>query len=282
MRKPGTVDLRSLSALLLEWSIITLSIALALRFGNRWVYALSFVVVATRQHALLMIFHDAVHGSVARNRRTNDRLVNFFVGVPTLLPVEIYRPAHLEHHRALGTDADPERRFLYAGQLWRYRPLPGAQLVRQLAGDLFIVNGARTLTAWARSGSVPKTSSDTLAIAAIWASALAVFAWQAPLAAAVALGLWLAPLLTLTQLLQKIRSFAEHSGGPNQTAGWPEWTYTWRTGWLGRLTIWPYNINLHLEHHANPAVPWHGLPALAAASAQHRSGATLWRLLLER
>jgi fatty acid desaturase len=104
-------------------------------------------------------------------------------------------------------------------------------------------------------------------------------------------------LLTLTQLLQKIRSFAEHSGGPGVTPGWQDWSYSWRTGFLGRLTIWPYNINFHREHHEWPALHWHALPAAAAAAAGAANGITsetntvgtaralssrsLWRVLCE-
>ena len=281
MQEPLPVDIKSLAALVIEWAIIVAAIGLALWSSSPWAYAATFLVVATRQHALLMLFHDAVHGHVARNRRVNDTLINLFVGVPTLLPVETYRPVHLEHHRSLGSASDPERIFLYAGQPWHYRPLGRGQLLRQLAGDLLLVNGIRTLVAWGRAGGLPSAAIETLFVMALWGAGLALLFWYAPGAALAAVALWLVPLLTLTQLLQKLRSFAEHGLGPEATAGSDELTQTWRCGWLGRLTIWPYNINLHREHHASPAVPWHGLPAQARPTRQ-REGHTLWRVLVER
>jgi len=276
------VDLRSLTALAAEWLVCAATLAAALNLAAWWAYAAAFVVIATRQHGLLMLFHDAVHGLLARDRRVNDSLINFFVGVPLLLPVEVYRPLHIAHHRQLGTAADPERTLLYVGQPWHYRPLRLGPLLRQLCGDLFAVSGARTMAAWRAAGGAVRLRPGTWALAALWIGAIAPLAWRWPQAAVTVALLWFLPLLTLTQLLQKLRSFAEHSGGPNVTPGWGDWTYTWRVGIPGRLTVWPYNINLHLEHHANPYVPWHGLPELARATPNFLVGDKLWTLLYKR
>jgi fatty acid desaturase len=274
----AAVDRRSLAAVAFEWAIIGLAIGSALYFDAWWAATAAFVVVATRQHALLILYHDAVHGHFATSARVNDFIVDLAVGVPTLMPVELYRPLHLEHHRALGTDRDPERQLLYAGQAWSYRPLPPGALLRQLLGDLLIVNGVRTIAAWQRTRSRPVIRRHTVAIAAAWLVVLASWVALAPQAAILALALWLGPLLTVTQLLQKLRSFAEHSGGPGATAGWQDWTYSWRVGLLGRLTIWPYRINYHREHHEQPALHWHELPP-AVDPRPRLAGRSLWRLL---
>lgn len=261
------IDARSLSALLLEWAIIVATIVLAIRLAHAATWIAAVLIIATRQHALLMLYHDAVHGLLARNRQLNDFLVNLLVGVPHLVPIETYRPLHLQHHRELGTDADPERTLLYAGQRWQYRPLQGPDLLRQLAGDLFLVNGVRTIVAAARQGRYTPPRPATLLPLTIWIALLAGVFYRWPEAVVPLLLLWLLPLLTVTNLLQKLRSFAEHSGGPGVTPGWDEWTYSWQPGWLGRLTIWPYNINRHLEHHRQPWLPWHQLSAVASDAA---------------
>ena len=49
---------------------------------------------------------------------------------------------------------------------------------------------------------------------------------------------------------------------------------SWAPGLVGRLTIWPYNINYHREHHARPKVPWDRLPA-AFPAARQRPGRDL-------
>jgi len=274
----AAIDRRSLLALLLEWAVIIITIYLALRIGTWWSAVAAFVIVSTRQHALLILYHDAVHGHFARDARVNDFMVNLFVGIPAMLPVEVYRPLHIDHHRELGTDRDPERQLLYVNQAWNYQPLPFGALLRQLLGDLLIVNGARTIAAWRKSRPFPPMSAQTMIIAAAWIIALGLLIYAQPAVAMIALALWILPLLTLTQLLQKLRSYAEHSGGPGVTPGWQDWTYSWRPGLLGRMTIWPYNINRHREHHQQPGLAWHHLPSVAADRAC-LAGSSLWQLL---
>jgi len=274
----AAIDRRSLLALLLEWAVIIITIYLALRIGTWWSAVAAFVIVSTRQHALLILYHDAVHGHFARDARVNDFMVNLFVGIPAMLPVEVYRPLHIDHHRELGTDRDPERQLLYVNQAWNYQPLPFGALLRQLLGDLLIVNGARTIAAWRKSRPFPPMSAQTMIIAAAWIIALGLSIYAQPAVAMIALALWILPLLTLTQLLQKLRSYAEHSGGPGVTPGWQDWTYSWRPGLLGRMTIWPYNINRHREHHQQPGLAWHHLPSVAADRAC-LAGSSLWQLL---
>lgn len=275
----AALDSRSLTALILEWVCIAFTIALALWFDSWWAMLPAAVIIATRQHALLILYHDAVHGHLARSTRTNDFIVNLGVGVPTLMPVEFYRPLHLAHHRKLGTEDDPEKQLLYAGQVWNYRPLRLRILLKQLLADLLVVNGIRTLAAWRRQHPLPRVRPATLALAGVWFAALGAWLVLSPRTALIALALWCVPLLTLTQLLQKLRSFAEHSGGPGVTPGWQDWTYSWRSGVLGRLTIWPYNINYHREHHQRPQLHWHQLPAVAGDAL---AGREFRRLLLNR
>ena len=281
MPESAAIDRRTLAALLLEWSIIALAIGLAVHSGTWWSEVVAFIAVATRQHALLILYHDAVHGHFSRIARVNDFIVNVSVGIPMLMPVELYRPLHFKHHQAVGTELDPERQLLYANQVWNYRPLPFNSLVRQLSGDLFVVNGLRTIAAWRKSRRLPSLRADTMIAATVWLAVLGLWLMIAPSMALVVLALWLAPLLTLTQLLLKLRSYAEHSGGPDVTPGWQDWTYSWRTGLLGRLTIWPYHINYHREHHQRPDLHWHQLPAMVASDIR-LAGHSFWRILSQR
>ena len=40
-------------------------------------------------------------------------------------------------------------------------------------------------------------------------------------------------------------------------------TRTTRANLLARATLAPFHVNLHLEHHLLPTVPWYRLPALS-------------------
>lgn len=261
------VDLRTLGAILLEWLCIIVTLRIAIYVADWRVYGLAFVIIAARQHALFILYHDATHYHLTRHRRLNDFLINLAIGVPGTVPIEFYRPLHLEHHQHTGAARDPERRFLYHRQPWQFRPLSGKLLLRQLLGDLLIINMLRNLRAYKNAGGASlKMTRPVMAAGIIWLALLSVLVWQCSAQTLLLLALlWFVPLATLGTLLQKIRSISEHSGGPGVTPGWPEWTYAWRVGCIGRFFIWPYHINLHLHHHRNANLPWHALPELVSA-----------------
>lgn len=232
---------RSVAALAAEGAVAWGAAALAVAWWHPVATPLLMVLIATRQHALFILYHDAVHGLIARPQRLNDLLINAFVGVPQSLPIHVYRALHLTHHRTLGSDRDPERVLLYAGQDWDYRPLPARRLVRQLLGDLLLWNNLRTLALYLRERARPtgrltlppgKVYPEFYAMAAVFWVAVAAFAWREPGLAARAAVVWFAPLLTLTQAIQKVRSFAEHAA-----LDAPELSYSWEPGWFGRLVL---------------------------------------------
>jgi fatty acid desaturase len=275
---PGAVHRPTLLAFVTEWSILTAAGVVALRWWTPATIAIAVLVIATRQHALLVLYHDGVHKLVARRRRVNDFVVNLAVGAPMLLPIHLYRALHLTHHRQLGTPRDPERTLLYRNQPWDYRPLRTAAFLRQLAGDLLLWNALGTTWRYLRGPRpLPRGTWSVewlapLAVCvALWSTAVAV----SPSLAGRAALLWFVPYLTLTQLLNKLRSFGEHAS-PDA----PDLSYSWAAGPLGRLTVWPYNINFHREHHAHARVPWDLLP-LTFAGVTLRPGrellARVWR-----
>ena len=271
------VDARSLCALGFEWLLIALAFTLALHVNHIITWLAVFIFTATRQHALLMLYHDAVHGHLCRHRGINDTLINALVGVPLMLPVEVYRPLHLKHHRRLGHGDDPERTYLFAGQPWDFQPLAWRQLSAQIAGDFFFFNSLRTYHAWRKDGGRICFSNRTRSILFVWVSALAIALLIGKQTTVLVLAMWFLAAVTLTNGLQKLRSFAEHSAGPYVTPGWPHWTYAWRPGWLGRLTLWPYNMHRHLQHHARPELAWHQLGDVAVGYGM--PARSLWSLL---
>lgn len=265
-------------ALARDWAVIAAAMAAALAWWSPPVIAAAALVIATRQHAILVLYHDAVHGLIARSRRVNDFAINAAVGVPLLLPVHMYRSLHQSHHAHLGGDLDPERVLLYRGQPWDFRPLPARRLFLQLAGDLLAWNGLVMVARYALESArgvalkLPKGRiyPELAAQFAVFLAGVAA-AWTVwPTATPRLLLLWFIPYVTLTQLLQKLRSFAEHTTADVD----PSLACSWSPGILGRLTIWPYNINYHREHHVRADVPWDRLPG-AFPDARQRAGGDL-------
>ena len=262
----SNVNWRTFNGLVNDWLIIITFVALALCTDLIALYFIAGLVMATRQHALLMLFHYGVHGLVAGNRRLNDMVINAFVGVPLLIPVHVYRAIHISHHKYVGTLKDPERLLLYWGQPWNYKPLKSASLLLQFLGD---VSGFNSLVMMIRYMMMKRSDSeidqpatrfnlDLLLIFAVFVCGIVISLNLWPHDTVVILLLWYLPYLTFTQMLQKVRSFAEHSLDKHNS-----YTFNWRPGLFGRLTIWPYNINYHREHHAHPNVPWDQLPSFA-------------------
>ncbi len=272
----------TLLALVWECALAWGCVALVVWWWHPAAIAVGMVFIATRQHALFILYHDAVHSLLAKPIRLNDLLINTFVGVPQLLPIHLYRSLHLVHHRTLGTERDPERLLLYVDQDWNYRPLTAVPLARQLLGDLLLWNNLKTAFRYAAHRADPNSPLKLpkirifpefyLQVAAM-VGLVAATGWYAPwLLARVAL-VWVVPLLTLTQAIQKVRSFAEHAA-----LDAPELSYSWAPGWFGRAVLWPYNIQYHREHHIHPSVPWYELPT-RFADRTARPGRELPRLL---
>lgn len=257
---------KTFSALFTEWLVIITAVATALYAHTIIVYIIAGLIISTRQHALLMLFHDGVHGLAAGNRRLNDLVINAMVGVPLLVPVHVYRAIHISHHKHVGTPKDPERLLLYWGQPWNYKPLKSASLLLQFLGDVsgfnsLIMMSRYMLMSWGDNKlDQPSTRVhfELLLMFAVFAAGIfiSLYIWSSETVAV--LLLWFIPYLTFTQFLQKIRSFAEHSLDENDNC-----TNSWNPGLFGRLTIWPYNINYHREHHAYSNVPWDLLPSYA-------------------
>jgi fatty acid desaturase len=272
------VHVPTVVAFIYEWSLIVSSIAMALRWWTWPVVALAVLVIATRQHAILILYHDGVHGLVARSRRLNDFIVNSAVGVPLFAPIHLYRALHLVHHAHLGAPNDPERVLLYRGEPWAFRPLRAPALARQLAGDVLGWHSIGLVIRYARERwtnehlKLPRSRAypELFFQLAIFIAAMAVSYAVWPALTLRGLLLWFGTYLTLTQLLQKIRSFAEHVTEDVD----PSLSCSWAPGLLGRLTIWPYNINYHREHHSHPTIPWNQLPA-AFPSVEQRPGRDL-------
>ncbi|MCO4763227.1 MAG: fatty acid desaturase [Myxococcales bacterium] len=275
----------SVLALARELVLCAAALWLALLWWSPVACVLAFCFIAVRQHAMFILYHDAVHGLIARNRRLNDLIVNLAVGVPMLLPVHTYRRFHISHHATLGTENDTERVLLYRWQPWNYEPLGTWPLIRQLLGDLLLVNQLRM--GWALLTELRKPDSllrlppskpfvETFVMQGLLLAGVVWALLAAPEATLKIIALWVGPLLTLTQAIQKVRSFAEHGPLPG-----PELTYSWRPGWLGRQLLWPYHISYHKEHHERPNVPWFELPR-QFAGRDGRQSRELWSLLWRR
>lgn len=242
-----------------QWLVITLAVMLAEMIDAVWVSVLAMLVIATRQHALLVLMHDAAHVLISRDKRRNDLISNVLLAFCMTLSTSRYRTHHMNHHKHLNTPADPDYADSYAppsrGFLWR-------ALLRDLSG-LSTLDSLRTMDHFSVFGlfSTPVSSSRAERLQAIifFISALIVIAWFQAWQGV--LLYWVAPLLFFLAPILRIRSLSEHAGLSARSVMREARSVS--PGWLERCLFAPCNINRHWEHHLFERVPNYALETLS-------------------
>lgn len=249
----------------IEWPTVGLAIViyasfLALTYWHAalpWYVLMPLAAYVVAWHGSLL--HELVHGHPTRSRRVN-ALIG---GLPLMLwlPFDIYRSQHLKHHQDANlTDPldDPESYYVTPATwqrlpTWRRRVLT---LRNTLVGRLTI--GSLLVVAGFLRGQLDELRQDRPGVRRAWARHLAgcalVILWlvgvaQMPLWQYLLLVVWPATSLML------VRSFLEHQARTDVEHR----TVIVEAGPLMRLLF--LNNNLHLVHHAKPALPWYALPA---------------------
>jgi len=250
------------------------AVAVATLADRAWVTALGvFFIGAVPMHDLLVHGHDGVHGLLARRKPLNG-FATWVTHAVVGLSGTAYRAFHLDHHRHLGTDRDPEEQLLDRIA----RGIPGrAYLGIPFVAHAFVNTYPFRDPRWAAARR--RVLRDLAGSAALH------------LAAAGAMGprlymlFVLLPTFTSLSAVVVLRSICEH----HATDPRDPWTHT-RTMNAGRVldVLWS-NTSYHLEHHLHPYVSCHRLPAvreaLAAEIARHGSPVdyglvrTAWALL---
>jgi hypothetical protein len=95
-----------------EWGAIAVAIALCSYYWHPALYVIAVMVIGSRQHALLVLGHDATHYRYQRTRWRNDLFGNLLLMWPTFASVEGFRKYHGTHHQYTNLPNDGNR------QLW--------------------------------------------------------------------------------------------------------------------------------------------------------------------
>lgn len=91
-------------ALIVEWLAIAGAIALCERFWSLPLYLCAVAFIGARQHALLILGHDASHFTLFKKKWLNDWVADLMLYWPMFLSVGVFRYFHQDHHRYLGTE----------------------------------------------------------------------------------------------------------------------------------------------------------------------------------
>ncbi len=245
------------------WGVILGAVALVAAFPNPLTFLLAVMLIGSRQLGLAILMHDAAHGGLASDQRSNMRLAQWFCAWPILADTRAYRDYHLRHHAHAQQAEDPDlvlsapfpiTRASYRRKLWR--DVTGQTGFQQRRAQLLNALGDPAWPWPRRLARLRARLGPQLAANAALAAGFAAAGvwWAYPL-------LWLLPLLTWFQVITRIRNIAEHAVVPDHDDPLRN-TRTTRAGWIERAFIAPYWVNHHLEHHLLFWLPCYRLPAL--------------------
>lgn len=274
-------DRHGIVAPLLTFGLIAGFVALGLFAMSTKAWVLLFVAwigIATQQHALFILAHEAAHYRMLKSRALNDmlgRLAGTLGGVSMCT----YRVTHRLHHNHLYGAQDPDI-ALNGGY-----PRGGWYLAKKLLIDLTGWTAPKTYAYFFGAPAINSDNAERLnplndtseslrkdarkdrwmVVSFHLLMPVVCFAIGRGSGLSAYLLLWVLPLLTFLQVILRLRAVAEH-GAP---AGYDSPLRAARTnlpgdGLLGqiiRFVFFPHHVNYHIEHHLYPAVPHYRLKA---------------------
>jgi fatty acid desaturase len=265
--------LRSLAAVVVQWCVILGAAAPAVTYGHWYLYAMAVAVIATRQHALGVLFHEGSHYRLFRSRLANDAFSDLCCALPLGVSTSVYRHRHFGHHRQVNTDQDPDIQMAVGDADWVW-PKSKIGLLSVFLRDLFGLNFpmiVRFIRLWSpypllllpsqpNPSNQPRLAWYEKWLVVTWTGALIACLILVPNAWWYFLVLWLLPQMTVLTVIVRVRALAEHYC----LAAEDELTHTRtvKANWIERFLFSPCNVNYHLEHHLFPSVPFFNLPKL--------------------
>ena len=206
---------------LFDWAIIILS-AIYLPF------IFAALVVGNRVHALSVLAHDAAHNLTGLGK-WNDLIAKVLFFWPLCLDMSGYRKHHLQHHRYLGTNDDPEldsRDKVYEDGISIWRSIK----------DLFGLGIPRLLEVFKLF--LPRDNLKLTPGIIVQLLILTFLPWHYII-------LWYFSLVTVFWMIFRRRIWLEHIPNLHQQV-----TISW---WYALLFA-PHNTWYHYEHHRRPYI----------------------------
>lgn len=259
---------------------------------------LALAIIGGRQLGLSILMHEAAHGALHPNRRVNNLVGQWLCGDASGSDLTAYRAYHLTHHKYTQQAEDPD--LPLSAPFPTSAASMRRKVIRDLTGQTFVKQrgyqfakawqGCKAMVAGGSGGPGPKRSHSagttfnasprtgisapvesidgakvtayTVARFLLVQAALLLLALLTlgPAAGVIAWGLWLAALASPFQLFLRIRNIAEHACTPTGQGDPFTHARTTYAGFWERLTLAPYYVNYHAEHHLFMGLPAYHLP----------------------
>jgi fatty acid desaturase len=254
---------------------------------------LAIILVGSRQLGLSILMHEAAHGLLHPNRKINNFVGQWIVGAATGSDLHSYRAYHLTHHKFTQQPEDPDLGL--SDPFPTTKASMRRKIIRDLTGQTFFkqrsnqfakatqgvkamirgtsdapgtvrdTRAGRPLNDSARAGiGAGNTSIEGSIITAKTVGRFVLVQLVVLVVSLATLGIipfliWMVALATSFQLILRVRNIAEHActtTGGNDPFSHARTTYA---SWWERMTLAPYWVNFHSEHHLFMGVPCYNL-----------------------
>lgn len=252
-------DFKAWTIVAFDWSVIAGLFYLAAAFPNPLTFLLVIILLGGRQMAFGVLVHETGHKSMFTSPAVNHFVGTWLSGYWVFSDKEAYMKGHLMHHKDCGTEQDPDLKNYEA------YPVNRASLWRKFKRDLTGQLGWRRVKSIARGlgrlNDLNPGARQTL-IRGLGCN-IAMLVFFALLGMPWLYALWVIAFMTTHMMITRIRQVAEHAAVPNHFDLDARLnTRTIYINRLERLLIAPHDLNYHLEHHMNAAVPIYRLREL--------------------
>lgn len=237
----------------------TISVYLATILPTPWLYLVGspfYLLAAASLHGISLFTHEGVHG-VLDQKAWRNRLLSMLCALPVLQNFSAYRVLHLQHHRNLGAEGDPDHYKNYTrwtGLLFLMywgRLLIGYPIYITAIPILGFRQGDRSDRGWILVEVMLLISMVTLGVIFLPVNVL--------------IHAWLIPMVIINTIVN-IRGMSQHTL-LEQESDVIRGTRSILADPVTRFFM--CNENYHLEHHLYPGVPWYHLPMLHSALRDH-------------
>ncbi|WP_426734619.1 fatty acid desaturase family protein [Myxococcus faecalis] len=265
---------RAVWALASQWLVIAAAFAGVVWVDRWWAWPIAALIIATRQHAMLALMHEAAHYHFLSNRKVGDVVADFLCAFPLNMTTAGYRHQHMEHHRYVNTPQDPYWASMQDDASWHFprTPLRAAAVFVGDALGLYAPNHLKVVlpwTYWGRllGGARPRISAAEHArywtyVALLVTTLVTTGAWLHWLL------LWVLPTTTVMMAFFRMRALGEHPLDIEPKGDETRETRDVKGTLLENFFVAPLNCNYHLTHHAFPSVPFYNLPVMHDALDQ--------------
>ncbi len=263
------------SALCADWIGIISLFSLAAWAGRWWMTLPCALLMARYQLALAILMHDGAHGRLFQSPTWNNYVGQILCASPLFFSQQTYRRFHLKHHLDPLVPDDPDISLIggYPIAMKSFtrkilRDLSGISYFKFIGYFFFKKRQVKQVGQPKRTVSgieAPRGPQIEGAELIFWHLAINVLMFGLLFWAKAGwyyLWLWMIPMMTVLQILLRIRGIAEHAGyQPNEDQRYNSRTVIHP---IQAFFFAPHNVNYHIEHHVYPSVPFHHLPRVHA------------------